>query len=956
MPQHVRQGTILETSQTHTNYLHEQIQAALDSVEDRSDLKVIVAPSAAAAASIRTALARSGRGLVNLEALTASGLAFHVLKTMDPAGARRMAGSITMECVIAGALSRREEDPMAALFSRSVSAITRTVATDRMAGRRAAWAQKNARGSAQHLYAHLFEVYESYLSEHDLFDQASVLERANLLVDQFRSERHVGRVLVVAETTLVPGQVALLQSLAADTCGGLVGHRKAEWPANVASNLIPEWGLTPTSGSEEDSKRQREPQRSIDSSPKVLQAATRREEVMAALQEIRDGDLSVSDVELAVTDPVVYMPLIRAVAARLSIPTSCEEAGEHSAYLRLVVSLLEWMHSPSEARELAGILRSGRLFSVDNAAELATTLDEFPVSMGMLDRPGLRDSLMEGARRNWSDLAAVDALLQFLRVFRSHRWPSMLSPENAVRRLRESVYALLGDGESTAGFWYRIEDLLEGLRDAPQEPLPSRWLSSRIATILADNSHALPDSGSSIMVVPLAEAGYGPRSHTWVLGMDDKASARSESQEGTHFAGLEPVREGMKAALVRHRIAELRRRKGAYLTLCAPAFDEHDGRGLFPSAALIEHGHVHELQPVNRQAALDIADAATSRSFGTRFQAIEQGRRALAARRSDQWTAWDGRLPSTPEGEKPNLRVSTSRMEMLATCPFKYWLSEILKVPVAPQPSDEWLSASDLGLMVHDLFEQHTRSRAASKAGTGPEDEKAMLLQLRVALERQAIRSGADRPAAVGQRYEELAQSVEQYFDRERSLQGQRKPIHAEYPIHEVDDPESKTIRLELPSGSISLSGRIDRIDETVAGTWVIVDYKTGSWKDFVPAKLKSLDSKLQWALYSMAAARLSGKTVEKAEYVFTSRRGSGWVSAAAPPPEDVILGLLDVLLMRFQSGAFVQAAQKNGVCTWCDFKAVCGDLDERNSQLRAKFEHGSAEIAALYDSWPKKS
>jgi hypothetical protein len=59
---------------------------------------------------------------------------------------------------------------------------------------------------------------------------------------------------------------------------------------------------------------------------------------------------------------------------------------------------------------------------------------------------------------------------------------------------------------------------------------------------------------------------------------------------------------------------------------------------------------------------------------------------------------------------------------------------------------------------------------------------------------------------------------------------------------------------------------------------------------------------------------------------------------------------------MRFQSGAFVQAAQKNGVCTWCDFKAVCGDLDERNSQLRAKFEHGSAEIAALYDSWPKKS
>ena len=122
-----------------------------------------------------------------------------------------------------------------------------------------------------------------------------------------------------------------------------------------------------------------------------------------------------------------------------------------------------------------------------------------------------------------------------------------------------------------------------------------------------------------------------------------------------------------------------------------------------------------------------------------------------------------------------------------------------------------------------------------------------------------------------------------------------------------------------------------------------------------MPAKLKSFDSKLQWALYSMAAARLSGKTVEQAEYVFTSRRGSGWVSAAAPPPETVILDVLNMLLARFQTGVFVQAAEKNGVCTWCDFKAVCGDLDERRSELRTKFEHGDEEVAALYHAWPQR-
>ncbi len=54
------------------------MEAALRDVEDRSDLKVIVAPTTTSASSIRTALARSGRGLVNLEALTPGGLAFHI--------------------------------------------------------------------------------------------------------------------------------------------------------------------------------------------------------------------------------------------------------------------------------------------------------------------------------------------------------------------------------------------------------------------------------------------------------------------------------------------------------------------------------------------------------------------------------------------------------------------------------------------------------------------------------------------------------------------------------------------------------------------------------------------------------------------------------------------------------------------------------------------------------------
>ncbi len=80
-----------------------------------------------------------------------------------------------------------------------------------------------------------------------------------------------------------------------------------------------------------------------------------------------------------------------------------------------------------------------------------------------------------------------------------------------------------------------------------------------------------------------------------------------------------------------------------------------------------------------------------------------------------------------------------SRLEMLAACPFKFWLSEILKVPVAPKQNTEWLSASDAGQILHELFDAHAKDRAADRADTDREEELKMLAQLRRILERQAV-------------------------------------------------------------------------------------------------------------------------------------------------------------------------------------------------------------------------
>lgn len=971
-----RKGTILNAQHSHTSrfqqgsYFHGQLISALDTVDDRADLKIVVAPSAAAAASMRTAIARTNQGMVNLEALTPDGLAFHILKAMEPLRSDRRVGPVVLQCLMAAALEERSEHPIAGLFARSVPALTQAIGEDRLAGRDAAWAAEHADSQAQELYAELFGVYEAFLISDDLLDQAMVLTEAARLSTRFKDERHLSLVVVASETLLTPAHASLLTQLAEGTKRQIIGTRSARWPENTAAQVLSSW---PWNDSEpgmplsESGAPLHAPGTPLSEpgapppEPRTLQAATRREEVMMVLDEIHRQGLSVSDVTLAVTDVAAYRPLILSLARRLSVPVSMGTGSEEYPFRQFVSTLLKWMHSKDESTLLADMLRTGYLTGPEDPFALASTLDAFPVSMAIVDRDGLRGALLASAKRNWTDHRHIDALLLFLKEFRKHRWPALIEPKDALNRLRMSTEKLWSDRERWARGWDMVSEVFADLRSAPQNRVPSRWLAILMGELLDRSLASNRDEGTSLYVCPLEAAGYGPRSHIWVLGMDDKAAAQAEKQVPPHFAGMDTGRDIDTGILVRQRIMELRRRVGGHLTLCAPSYDVAEGRALFPSSALIEHGRIRKLEPVRREHYLDAADACMSDGLEESFPGVASGLKALSARRSNQWTSWDGVLASRskgiPEdGEAAEIRTSVSRLEMLAACPFKFWLSEILKVPVAPEQNTEWLSASDAGQIIHELFDTHAKDRAADRADTGREEELKMLAQLRGILERQAVCSGGTRDAAVELKYGELAQAVEQYFQRERELNGIRTPVHAEYAIHESDDPKTQGIRIDLESGYITMSGRIDRIDQTDDGNWVIVDYKTGSWKAFVPARLKALDSKLQWALYSLAATRLSGRVIEKAEYVFTSHRGAGWVSAASPPPEDVLLALLNVLHRRFQAGAFIQAADRSGVCKWCDYGAVCADLDERKAQLREKFEYGDARMAELFQKWPSKS
>jgi RecB family exonuclease len=128
----------------------------------------------------------------------------------------------------------------------------------------------------------------------------------------------------------------------------------------------------------------------------------------------------------------------------------------------------------------------------------------------------------------------------------------------------------------------------------------------------------------------------------------------------------------------------------------------------------------------------------------------------------------------------------------------------------------------------------------------------------------------------------------------------------------------------------VSLRGRIDRINQLADGSYEIVDYKTGKfWRKGLKGMFAQ-GTRLQHALYSIAAQWLLTARGEKnaeirhAAYLFPTERG--WYQRFDIPQDGgkKVLGVLNDLCDVIEAGAFVHAEESES-CKWCEFSAACG-------------------------------
>ena len=208
---------------------------------------------------------------------------------------------------------------------------------------------------------------------------------------------------------------------------------------------------------------------------------------------------------------------------------------------------------------------------------------------------------------------------------------------------------------------------------------------------------------------------------------------------------------------------------------------------------------------------------------------------------------------------------------MWAGCPHAYFMRYVLRVEAIDDADDDHrISPLERGSLVHRILERWLDEAIAEGAvpapgARWPESWRAHLLAVgEKECDRLAARGLVGRRLYWDHDRRQILADLVRFldFDDEQRARYQSQPAAVELGFgmpHSASDPVS----VEIGNGrTVSVRGSIDRVDATPHGGLLVVDYKTGSSRDY--EKLGPEDPtlgghRLQLVLYDLAARRLLG-------------------------------------------------------------------------------------------------
>jgi ATP-dependent helicase/nuclease subunit B len=441
-------------------------------------------------------------------------------------------------------------------------------------------------------------------------------------------------------------------------------------------------------------------------------------------------------------------------------------------------------------------------------------------------------------------------------------------------------------------------------------------------------------------------------------------------------------------------------------TLCYSCRDVAEDREMFPSSALLSvFRHLTgrpeadqaefvgtlpppvSLAPADASEALDAAEWWLTILCGPReldspqelvlrhFPHLANGARARAERGSDRVTIYDGWVPAAGLELDPCRQsgpaMSAASLETIGACPLRFFYKYALRL----EPPDEllmdpsrWLDSLTFGSLVHTVFEHFMRERI--ERGELPMFERDYP-RLRAILAEHIDRYRDEFPspneAAYQRQKGELEQAAATFLREEEHLcqtTGSR-PVYLEASLGmksdgqgtalDMDDP----VRVTLPSGkSLRARGRIDRID-LLAGkavqTYAVWDYKSGSAWRYDRAKPFRQGRVMQpWLYVTIVHHRLREvvsptATVKQFGFFFPSEREAGGRMVWSCQKLEEGRQILNDLCQMIHQGAFLATNDHVQDCAYCDFRAICGNVEGVAQASQRKLENaGNAALEPL--------
>lgn len=311
---------------------------------------------------------------------------------------------------------------------------------------------------------------------------------------------------------------------------------------------------------------------------------------------------------------------------------------------------------------------------------------------------------------------------------------------------------------------------------------------------------------------------------------------------------------------------------------------------------------------------------------------------------TNELTRWDGGIGQRPElvpsAEHP---ASPTRMETLATCPFKYFMEHVLDVPETTRPEDALsITAADRGTLVHDCLEQFLREAEPRTTPDQPwsAEERERLLEIG----REKCEE-AEKRGATGKRIPwradraRILRDLSLFLDEDERLRRHTGLLFAaaELAFGRVDSGPP-AVKVELSNGAtLAFRGQIDRIDRAADGRMAVYDYKGGRSKPFEEIERSQEDRTcgarhLQLPIYALAARQAMGaEGPVRADYWFVSEREQ-FKRIGYEVTEDEVKRMaqhLGVLTEMIGAGLFPARPgkldnRKYENCRFCQYDQVC--------------------------------